>query len=440
MFTNQKKRTTRAVLASGAALLSAIALTACGTKVSGQSAQSAAAGTTITYWSSWSKGEPQQILFDRIISDFKRRTGITVTARYLGRNYISTVENAAAVGNGPDIYDSGTDHIAEFRSKGLVGSVAGVLGSKIPGERSTVKQVLSAPVLTASSDDKGVGLIPHTIISTGIWFDASKHPELATTPPATWADFLATAKSMKASTGQAPISQDGNINFYNAYWFYWLQMRNGGPNTLSALGGAADAWDAPSVLQSAQDVEQLVKADLFEKDYMGTQYPAAQNEWAQRKSTFELNGSWLASETAKNQASGFEPQTFPFPTTAGGHDSVDVGTLGWSINAKSTHTAADDEFLAFAMQKKYISQIATKALNITSRSDVPAPEALQNLQSEIIAAKEVNKTYDQAPSLHAGWWNDVFLPLDDKLFSGKLTATQFVAQGKAQTTTYLANH
>ncbi|MFT4234052.1 MAG: ABC transporter substrate-binding protein [Microbacterium sp.] len=439
MTATRRTRIIKPLIASAAALSAVVTLSGCGTQLKADDDPSASAteDTTITYWSSWSEGEPQQAIIADTISDFEAQTGITVDVRWLGRDWITTVENSAAVGDGPDIFDNGTDHIAEFRSKDLLGSLDDVLTAQIPGEDVTVGDVLSDSAIAGSSDDTGLGLIPNTIISTGMWFDAATHPEWVDSPPATFDDFLAEAQEIKDS-GQAPIALDGNINFYNAYWFYWLQMRHGGPGSLAALGADADAWDDPSVLASATDVERLVDADLFEDDYMGTQYPAAQNAWATGDNTFELNGSWLASETSATAADGFEPQTFAFPAVDGGHDSVDVGTLGWSISADSEHADAAAEFLAFALQKTYNERISTEALNIASRSDVAAPDALTSLQTQILNATEVNKTYDEAPALHSGWWNDVFLPLDDQLISGEISAAEFVADGKEQTADYLA--
>ncbi|MGV8883091.1 MAG: ABC transporter substrate-binding protein [Rhodoglobus sp.] len=425
----------RVLITSGTILATAVVLTGCGTQVTGGTPED----TTLTYWSAWSEGEPQQLIFADIISDFEKDSGITVDVRWLGRDYISTVENANAVGDGPDIYDSGTDHIAEFRDKDAIAPMESVLDEKIPGEDVTVGDVLSDSAIAASSDDEGLGLIPHTIISTAVWFDANANPAWVDSPPATFDDFLAAAEDIKAS-GKTAISQDGNINFYNAYWFYWLQMRHGGPGTLAALGADAAAWDDPSVLAAATDVERLVAAGLFEPDYMATQYPAAQNAWAAGDSTFELNGSWLGSETAANLAEGFEPATFQFPAVDGGHNSVDVGTLGWTINAQGKNPEEAAQFLAYSMQSKYIERISTEALNISARSDVDAPAPLVALQAAITAADEVNKTYDEAPALHSGWWNDVFLALDDKLLSGEFTAADFVSQGKQQTADYLKNN
>lgn len=414
------------------ALVAAMGLSACGTKENGAKASS---HPTITYWSSWRVGEPQQVIFSQAIADYEKATGNTVTVRWLGRDYPNAVKNAGAVGKAPDVYDDASDHIGDFRSHDLIADLGPVLKLAIPNENKTVGDVIPASVLKTSSDSSGLAMIPYTLTSSGIWFDAATHPEWAANPPATFDDLLADAQKIKA-TGHPPFAQDGTVNGYNAYWIYWLLMRHGGPGTLAALGKSADGWDNPAVLAAAQDVERLVKAGLFEPDYMATKYPAAQNQWAVRKEDMNINGTWLNSETSPDQVSGFLAQMFQFPAVPGGTDSVEVGSLGWSLNPKSPNLSAAESFLAFMMQKPYMGLISTKALNISPRSDVPAPATLLAAQKAIINAKSVQGTDDNASSLYSGWWNDVFLPLDDQLFSGKITAQQFVSMGKSQTASY----
>ncbi|MEY9862341.1 ABC-type glycerol-3-phosphate transport system substrate-binding protein [Catenulispora sp. GAS73] len=414
------------------AAVAALGVTACGTKETGAEK---ATHPTITYWSSWISSEPQARIFSQAIADYEKATGVTVDVKWLGRDYPNQVKNAGAVGKAPDVYDDASDHIGDFRSHNLVADLSGVLTLPVPNEGDKVGDVMPSQALKASSDSTGLALIPYTVISSGIWFDAATHPEWAANPPATFDDLLATAEKLKAA-GHAPFAQDGTVNGYNAYWIYWLLMRHGGPGTMAALGRSPAGWDDPAVLAAARDVERLVKAGLFEPDYMATKYPAAQNQWASRTEDMNINGTWLNSETSKYQASGFQAQMFLFPSVPGGKSSVEVGTLGWSLNPKSPNVSTAESFLAFMAQKKYMSQISTKALNIPSRSDVPAPTMLLAAQQAIVGATASQPTDDGASSLYSGWWNDVFLPLDDQLLSGKISAQQFVSMGKSQTASY----
>jgi ABC-type glycerol-3-phosphate transport system substrate-binding protein len=414
------------------AAVAALGVSACGTKETGDKKP---AHPTISYWSSWNPGEPQQVILSQAVADYEKATGVTVNVKWLGRGYPDQVKKAGAVGKAPDVYDDASDHIGDFRAHNLVADLSGVLTMPIPNEAAKVGDVMPALALKASSDATGLALIPYTDISSGIWFDAATHPQWAANPPTTFDDLLTTAEKLKAA-GHAPFAQDGTVNGYNAYWIYWLLMRHGGPGTMAALGKSPAGWDNPAVLAAAQDVERLVKASLFETDYMATKYPAAQNQWASRTEDMNINGTWLNSETSQYQVSGFQAQMFLFPSVPGGTNSVEVGTLGWSLNPKSPSVSTAESFLAFMAQKKYMSQISTKALNIPSRSDVPAPTMLLAAQKAIVGATASQPTDDGASSLYSGWWNDVFLPLDDQLFSGKITAQQFVSTGKSQTASY----
>ena len=414
------------------AAVAAIGVSACGTKETGAKKQ---AHPTITYWSSWKSTEPQAQIFAQGIADYEKATGVTVDVQWMGRDYPNKVTSAGAVGKAPDVYDDASDHIGEFRAHNLVTDLSGVLKLPVPGEGDKLGDVMPQLALKASSDASGLAMIPYTVITSGIWFDAVTHPDWVAHPPATFDDLLAAAQKIKAS-GHPPFAQDGSVNGYNVLWLYWLLMRHGGPGTMAALGKSPAGWDNPAVLAAAQDVERLVKAGLFEPDYMATKYPAAQNQWANRAEDMNINGTWLNSETAPNQAEGFQARMFLFPSVPGGTDSVEVGTLGWSINPKSPNLSTAESFLAFMAQKQYMNQISTKALNIPARSDVPAPPTLLSAQKAITSATSFQPTDDAAPSLYSGWWNDVFLPLDDRLFAGKITARQFVSTGKSQTASY----
>lgn len=437
MNIRQSKR--RLVRLGAAAVAAAVALaaTGCGQKLSGQP-QPAETEQQLVYWSVWNANEPQSKIFKTALDDFGRQTGVKVELKVLGRNQGQTVQDAIAAGNGPDLFDTGSDGLAAARKNGQLADMTGVLDEEVPGEGKTVGEVLPKLVKEASSDDKGFGMVPHTLISTGLWFDATRHPELTASPPKTFDDFLTLLDKLKAA-GRAPLAQDGTVNFYNIYWFYWLMMRHGGPGSLRALAGDAQAWDDPKVLAAATDVARLAKGNYFQPGWDGTKYPVAQTAWSQGKYDLNLNGTWLPAETKPVAAKTAKPRSFQFPTVPGGQQSVEVGTLGLSISAKAEHPKAAAKFLAFLLQKKYQTMISTEAFNLPARADVPAPDALIDVQKAIASASSVNATYDQAPAADQKWWEDVLLPLDDKLLGGKLSAAEFVSQGKTKTAAYLKN-
>ncbi|MFF0474847.1 extracellular solute-binding protein [Streptomyces sp. NPDC004284] len=419
------------------ALLGALALTAtaCGKRNGGDAAPGEEA-KSFSYTSTWGKDEPQAKIFQAALADFTAQTGIKADVKWMGRNGTDTLATEMAAGRGPDLFDTATDNMAKFRAQNLLAPVDDVLTAKIPGEDRTVGEVLSTAAKQASSDEKGLALIPHTVISTGVWFDATRHPELAGRPPRTWDEFLAYLDKAKKA-GRTPLGQDGTVPFYNAYWFYSALVRAQGAGSLYALGTDAGAWDRPEVLAAARQVEKLAAGGYFQKSFMATKYPAAQDRFATGGYDLNINGTWLTSEIKPKLPAGARIDSFQYP--AGGKNSVEAGALGWGVNAKGRHPGAAKKFLAFFQQKKYTARIGTEALNIPSRSDVPAPENLTGLQKAITGATAVHKPYDGAPGLNA-WWTDVFLPLDDKLLGGKLSAEEFVARGRQKSATFIASN
>ncbi|MEV4167611.1 ABC transporter substrate-binding protein [Nonomuraea dietziae] len=420
-----------AVLAVGAL---ALGVSACGKKNSELPA-GAKAQESLVYRSSWGADEPQGKIIKSLFDDFAKETGAKVDLKFVGRKGNESLSTEMASGRGPDLFDTSTDNIATFSAQNLVAPLDDVLRAQVPGEGKPVRDVLPESVRQASSDDKGLAFIPHTVISTAVWFDAAKHSDLAGAPPQSWEDFIAYLDRAKKA-GRTPIGQDGTINFYNVYWFYTALVRANGAGSLRALATDAAAWDRPEVLEAAEKVEQLAKGGYFQKDFMATKFPAAQDAWAQGKYDLNINGTWLASETKPKLAAGAKISAFQLPV--GGKNSVEVGTLGWGVNAKGDNIETAKKFLAFALRKKYIEQISSAALNIPSRADVPAPEHLMAVQKAVTEAAATHRTYDDAAADKA-WWNDTFLPLHDRLISGKVDAAAFVKDGKAATAAYLAN-
>ncbi|WP_329191567.1 ABC transporter substrate-binding protein [Streptomyces sp. NBC_01435] len=405
----------------------ALSVGACGKKNG-----SAASDEEIVYTSSWGADEPQGKLIRSIADDFTKATGTKVDLKFVGRKGTDTLPTEMTAGQGPDLFDTSTDSVGAFVAQKLAAPLDDVLDMEVPGEGRKVRDVLPESVQKASTDDGHVRFMAHTVISTAVWYDASKHAGLA---PRTWDEFIDYLDKAKKD-GRTPLGQDGTVNFYNAYWFYSALVRSEGAGSLSALGKDPAAWDGPAVLAAAEKVEQLADGGYFQKDFMATKYPAAQDAWAQGKYDLNLNGTWLAAETGAKLAKGTEVASFQLP--AGGKNSVEVGTLGWGVNAKGHNIEAAKKFLAFALQKKYEAKISDTAHNIPARPDVPAPGYLAGVQKDVAEAKYTHRTYDDMAA-DKNWWNNVFLPLDDELLSGKIDAATFVKTGKKKAADYLAS-
>lgn len=418
------------------AALSAVTLTACGTKITGQASATKASGK-ISYWAAWNMGEPQQIILDNVVQKFSAESGVEVEVKYLGRQVTQNLINALGNGEGPDLFDAGTRNIADFSARGFLANLDPLMKMEIPNSKEEVGATFSDNVLKAASSDKGVSILPTYINSNAIWFNAERFPELVNNPPKTWDAFIALLDQQR-SKGLTPLGSDGTVPGYNVFWLFQSLMTTAGPGSLRALAIDAANWDKPAVLQAAQMVQKIARGGYIQPGYMGTKFPDAQNRWATNEFSFMLNGSYMGGETAKQQSEKFQANTFLFPKVPGGFSTVEVTASGIAANAKSKNLDAALAFLAFAAHKDYQSLYATKAGFLAARADVAQPKPLLSLFAAIESAEKTTGALDLAAALHPAWWNDILLPLDDKLFSGSITAEEFVAQGKKLTTTFLA--
>lgn len=394
---------------------------------------------TITYWSAFNQGEPQQEMFDTLAADFTADTGIEIDVRYLGRQVTTNLVNALGTGTGPDLYDLNNRNLEDYTERGFVANLEDVLDMPIPNEDTTVRDVIAESVVAAGSNDEGLAIMPANVTSNGMWFNATRFPEFKENPPATWDEFIAVLDEVKAEGGGA-LGVDGSVPGYNVFWLYQSLLRLGGPGALRELGDDAENWNKPHVLEAAKMVEQLVKGGYFQQDYMGTQYPAAQVAWANNEYAFMLNGSYMGGETTDLQAEDFEAYTFVFPMVEGGIPTIELTTAGYGVNADSENLEAVKQFLAFSAQKQYQEQYPAMANVIPARQDVEPPASLVPLAKAINEAEFTTRSADGANGAHPVWWTDVMLPLDDEFFGGGMTAEEFVAQGYERTAEFIASN
>jgi len=396
---------------------------------------------TINYWSMWNTGEPQQVVLQGIIDAYeKENKNVKIDVQWMGRQVMSDVRNAALGGDAPDLTEqSGAEVAGTLLKNNLAEPLDTLLSMKIPNEGTVFKEVFIDDVVSFYEQEGKTFFIPYEIISSGFHYNKNLFEENGVEPPKTWDEFLAVSETMK-SKGIAPFAQDGNIDFYNAYYYYWLVERIMGPGALLEAAGdkTGETWLQPGYLEAAQKLQELVDKDYFAAGYEGSQYPAAQTSWAKGDAAMILNGSWLSSETKQYTSDDFAYSAFPFPEidgSKGNYDQAELYLIGW-VAPKGANVDAVQDFLAFAMQKGYQEGIVTDTGNISTRKDLEAPEALASFRETIVNASSYHPEYDGLQAEYPEWWKTVFLPLDDKLIFGQMKAEEFVQELKVQTEKY----
>jgi len=394
---------------------------------------------TLTWWSMWNPGEPQMQVLDKIAKDFEQANpSIKVNVLWGGRGILAKVRQTLMTGNPPDLVDKDADEMGgAFISNGQAVPLDDVVNAKIDGESNTVGAVVPKADLNQFYLNGHYYLIPYEVISSGFWYNGAQAGKFGlTNPPKTWDEFITLVKTLKAK-GIAPMAIDP-IGIYGAYNFYWLAERFGGPGAFDKAAGdkTGAAWDNPMWAKVSAADADLIALKPYQPGYEGSKYPAGQNVWAQGNAAMLLMGSWAPSETAKMAAPGFQFRMFGFPQVPGGKNSVEVYLIGWSIPKGAKQVDAAKKFMLYAMNKTRLQGIIDVAKNLTPRTDMPAPPELKDVKAILESGAPAHRIYDGVQTDYPGWWQTVFIPLDDQLILGKLTGPAFLSQLKQNSINY----
>ncbi|MFB7355852.1 ABC transporter substrate-binding protein [Streptomyces gardneri] len=383
-------------------------------------------GPSFTYWSMWNQNEPQAKVIKAAADQFTQDNGIKVNIQWQGRQVIQKITPTLRSGAAADLVDNSVNALGTLVAAHQNADLSPVYAAKIPGEDRTVGEVIPDKYKTYLNDTNGKPfMVPYSVGTEGVWFDAAKYPELAANPPKTWEDLVRKLDAIKA-TGVAPIALPSN----DPYWTLLALQRQLGTEGLRAL--AADrtgaAWDDPKVRAAVTKVEYL-RDNYFIKGYESTQGTQAQTSWAQGKAAFYLNGTWVPGESRPNVPAGFTYGSFQLPAIDGGNTAVGVNFFGFAVPRTAKRSAEAQKFIAYFMNKKHLTGIATQALNISPRPDVPAPKEL----AAVAEAIDGNDVYpDQARLFvdYAAWATKAYTPNVVRFIQGVTTGEEFIAQTK----------
>jgi raffinose/stachyose/melibiose transport system substrate-binding protein len=176
--------------------------------------------------------------------------------------------------------------------------------------------------------------------------------------PTTMDELLGAAQKLKAK-GIIPLTTDGKDAWPLCITLDLLTWRLSGDATLpqQALDRKIKFTD-PVFVKAAAELQNLVKAGVFNEDLMVSDYGAARNLFGQGKAAMYLMGSWeLGLGADKNFSDDFRANVdaFKFPVLKGGKGKAD-DLMAWYggnyvVNAESKNKAMGEKYLAFYAER-----------------------------------------------------------------------------------------
>jgi raffinose/stachyose/melibiose transport system substrate-binding protein len=406
-----------------------------------------------TYWSMWTKDEPQGRVLQKAFKCFEEKAGVKVNVQWLGRKFLTqNVAPALNTDTVPDLIDQDISQVkAAVVDAGGTQGLDDVLGMKT-GEAGdkTVKDVIPKGYydIPQNKDKDGkIFEIPYEVLSNGWWYNKKRVTDFK--EPATTEDLFALLD--KAKTAGGAISQDGDIDFYNAYFLTQIAERYVGAGGIQKAvdDKTGGLWKSdPGFLKAAQYVEKLAKGGYFIDGWDAGKFPQIQQRWADGDSAYLFVGSWGPSETREylgKQGGGttIDYGSFQFPKPADAtHDTIEFLPIGWAVTKKAKNADAAKAFIAYFANKDLARGIPAVADNLAPRPELPVPDDLKQMNTALTDSKKEKVVFmDSIDSLYGGKYvKNVFYPLNNDLLKGKISAQQFVDSIAGKTVDYWKNN
>ncbi|MFE9136906.1 ABC transporter substrate-binding protein [Streptomyces sp. NPDC007355] len=319
-----------AVSMTAFAALATLALAACGggaEKKPGDTAPSGGAlplkGEKIEVAAVWTG--PEQENFTKVLREFEKRTGATVTFVPAQDPIVNFLGTKIAGGSPPDV--------AMLPQVGAIQQAAAQKWLKPVGPE--VKAQLTANYSRGwqelgAVDGTQYGVYFKAANKSLVWYNAAVFENAGATEPKTWKEFLSTAETISAS-GVTPVSVGGADGWTLTDWFENVYLSQAGPAKYDQLAKHTIKWTDPSVTAALTTLAELFgKPALLAGGTSGalqTEYPVSVTQTFtdgdQPKGAMVFEGDFAAVNIAQTKAKiGTDAKVFPFPTVGAGSSPV----------------------------------------------------------------------------------------------------------------------
>jgi raffinose/stachyose/melibiose transport system substrate-binding protein len=250
--------------------------------------------------------------------------------------------------------------------------------------------------------------------------------DMVKTVPKTFKEFESMLAAAKQK-GQTPISFGNLDKFGGIHEFQTVQNQFAGKdatrNFVFAKRGAS--FDTSENKEAATTLQDWAKKGYFTKDFNGTGYDPAWQQFTKGKGPFTIAGTWITSDalTALGDKLGF----FLMPGKEAGAQPVSLGgeSLPWGITSKSKHADVAAAYIDFITNAKAADvQVETDNLPATQATTEPSAP----VQKEIFAAwKQLSDTDGLTPYMDYATptFYDDFSGAVQKLLAGKTSPDAF---------------
>jgi raffinose/stachyose/melibiose transport system substrate-binding protein len=418
-------------------LIVAFALAACTTPTAQAPAETEAATAApteaqvekvvVTWWHI-TTAEDQKAVWQKLADEYMAaHPNVTVEITVLENEAFKTkLTTVMQSGEPPDIFQSwGGGVMNEYAKAGLLKDITPDLDADGGAWRDTF-----APGALGVYAYKGQNYgVPWDMGMIGFWYNKDLFAQAGiANPPATWDEFIADVKLLKAA-GITPIALGEGDKWPGMHMWAYLVTRLGGKaNFEGALLRTGKFTDEPFV-QAGYKLQELMALEPFQDGYLGATYGDEATAMGNGKAAMELMGQWAPAVEKDNsedkQGIGDALGWFPFPAVEGGagdpNDAVGGGN-GFAIGKNASPEAIDFvKYLTRAESQVACAQAGFCIPVVKGGEAGMSDPLLIQVQQQLAKAQYFQLYYDQAlPPAMGSVINDSV----QGIFAGTLTPEQ----------------
>ncbi|MFJ7084920.1 ABC transporter substrate-binding protein [Streptomyces griseus] len=283
---------------------------------------------------------PEQANFTKVLDEFEKRTGASVTFVPAQDPIINFLGTKIAGKQPPDVaMIPQVGAIQQAAAKKWAKPVGPEAKAQLDKNYAKVWQDLGAV------DGTQYGVYFKAANKSLIWYNAAAFDNAGASGPKTWKDFLTTAETISAS-GVTPVSVGGADGWTLTDWFENVYLSQAGPEKYDQLAKHEIPWTDPSVKDALTTLAELFgKPELIAGGADGalqTEFPASVTQTFtggdQPKGAMVFEGDFVSVNIAQTEAKiGTDAKVFPFPAV--GADSPVVTGGDAAVALKDTKGA-----------------------------------------------------------------------------------------------------
>ncbi|MEU1896332.1 ABC transporter substrate-binding protein [Streptomyces pristinaespiralis] len=259
---------------------------------------------------------PEQENFTKVLDEFEKRTGATVTFVPAQDPIVNFLGTKIAGGSPPDV--------AMLPQVGAIQQAVARKWAKPVGaeaKEQLAKNYSKGWQDLGAVDGTQYGVYYKAANKSLIWYNNTVFENAGATPPKTWKDFMSTAETISAS-GVTPVSIAGADGWVLTDWFENVYLSQAGPEKYDQLAKHQIKWTDPSVKDALTTLGELFgRPNLIAGGTDGalqTEFPASVTQTFSGgdapKAAMVFEGDFVTVNIAQTDAKiGTDAKVFPFP-------------------------------------------------------------------------------------------------------------------------------